>query len=269
MRVRRMTLALISLVTLQVAGSLGFIAFTAGAQSEELVAVISLYTGRAVCEVQYRKSDNDQWGEESREGPPIACPGGIVVTEILTQEEADQIVADFEEDQASGRSSADDPKQIRTVAISGNAVTDDAAIQGEATELHETAAAESGSLPDGSTSFMAPGTLAALTPEENEPSAVILAANCKQGKVGQERRADFAWNQKRLVLRSRLTSTTSVSHVPTGKFERSSLGSLPTTIRCAFGSVTLSTPRFGAQLGLNTSKMSTGSVVQRYLRVGG
>lgn len=198
MHTRRLAAALLSLISLQIVGSLSFIASDVRAQSNELVAVMSLYTGRDVCEVQFRKSDNDQWGEESREGPPIACPGGIVVTEILTQEEANQIASASEDGLMSGPNAGTDPVEVRVVVLSGDASADDEAIQGEISNLHETAAAESGSLPVDQAQFMAPEVLDAFLPTQPELGAAALAADCRQGRVGQERRADFAWNQKRI-----------------------------------------------------------------------
>lgn len=272
MHTRRLAAALLSLISLQIVGSLSFIASDVRAQSNELVAVMSLYTGRDVCEVQFRKSDNDQWGEESREGPPIACPGGIVVTEILTQEEANQIASASEDGLMSGPNAGTDPVEVRVVVLSGDASADDEAIQGEISNLHETAAAESGSLPVDQAQFMAPEVLDAFLPTQPELGAAALAADCRQGRVGQERRADFAWNQKRIGVTVKAYlyyKRVSCANWKTGRSEESSLVSLPTTTPCGFGSEMLSTPRSGARPNRATFRIHTGSTALKYSRAGG
>jgi hypothetical protein len=82
---RRTMLAASSLIVLQVLGTVGVVTSNVSAQADQLVAVIVGENNQDACEVQYRKSNNDQWGEDSRGGPPQACTGGIVTAYIATE----------------------------------------------------------------------------------------------------------------------------------------------------------------------------------------
>ena len=62
-----------ALAFFQVFGAGALVGATASAQSERFVAVVIGEKGRDVCEVQYRVSDDDNWGPRTISGPPQAC----------------------------------------------------------------------------------------------------------------------------------------------------------------------------------------------------
>lgn len=188
---------------MQAFGSVGLVAPDVMAQRDRLVAVLSLYTGRDVCTVQMFGS-NDGWGGNNTvEGPIKACPGGIVVTEIMNQRDAAQAVADSEAPSA-GRGAGSNGNRaiaVRTVELQGDASVDEEAVQEETSDLHELAAAASGSSSEDFAGSPAPGYMAPGARGEFLPArsvgvapAPARAASCRDGNTNQVRRAGIHWN---------------------------------------------------------------------------
>lgn len=120
MSVLRMFIACSSLVAVVAMPAIGFSIKVASAQSEPLVMVISGEKSRSACEVQDRRTNDDNWGAQSLEGPPVACEGGVVYAVITPQSEMVAAVSRAEVAAESAEASdvrvvpvPDDPKQSR------------------------------------------------------------------------------------------------------------------------------------------------------------
>lgn len=193
MRSRKAILGYAALALVQVLGIHGFYVSNVAAQSDPFVAVIVGQWGMNVCEVQDRKSDDGNWGAQSLDGLPKACEGGRVVATIMTQEEANREVARIE-----ARSATDGSEESSVIPLSGNAVADEAAIDAEMEAIHQMLEGGSVAALDPADvaaqgqflGFMAPEALENLPLGPQEPDTSILAAKCKDGKVGQQRRRD-------------------------------------------------------------------------------
>ena len=206
-RSRKTMFALSLLIVLQGLGAAGFISANASAQAEPLVVVIVGEKNQDACEVQYRRSDDGNWGAQTLDGPPQACSGGIVTAYITTEEEALQEGAAL---QGVARNAAEaEAVEVRFVQLTGNDTDDQVAVEAEIDAIHELFAPdvpdeEEALASDLTFAFMAPGALAsspvlADSPMPRlSPAAAVLAADCRTGRVGQERRADFSWQQKRI-----------------------------------------------------------------------
>lgn len=177
------------------------------AQQPGLVAIVSLYYGEEFCSVQIRTILDGK----DRFGPTMPCPGGLVVTEIVSQGEVSQAVADIEASSAlqNGDSGGDGATQVRTIQLSGDGSADSSAIEQATNDLHGDAAAASGISPEDldvpeAPAFMAPGALGEFVPANSDPSALPAAAGCSDGRVNQEKRAGITWNHDRIgvTLRS-------------------------------------------------------------------
>lgn len=183
---KSVAIPLMALVAVQLVVSSSYLGGGASAQSEQGAIVFRVYTGRDVCEVQYRRSDDDNWGPQTLDGPPVACSGGMVHGEFMSLAEANAEVA------KSSATSSSAGEII--VPLSGNETEDDAAITAAVQNLHDSVETAD---PEAESEVVSIGSLGlgylspdALSDEQwMRPS--ILAAECNSGRVGQKRRADF------------------------------------------------------------------------------
>lgn len=201
---RKTAVTLVTLLLAQMVGALALVNAPVSAQATDLVAVLSLYTGIDDCSVQYRRSTDGNWGANTIQGPPVACQGGLIVAEVMSQEQANQEMAD-----AAGAggtveaaSSTDGADEVRIIQLSGDQAADEAAIQAEIVSIHESVAPDS--FPEEEESafsfnttlgFMGAEAVHEAFPTRSAPPVAPLTAQCRQGRINQERRADFAWNQ--------------------------------------------------------------------------
>lgn len=137
--------------------------------------------GRDVCDVQYRRSDDESWGGQSIEGPPEACQGGLVYAYPATQQEANSEIVRAESSPAA--------EIVRLVPLTGSGTTDEAAIQAEISALHEEFDPDGVGGEGDALGFMAPGTMENTLIAHNAPEPVSFAT-CQKGRIGQWRRAD-------------------------------------------------------------------------------
>jgi hypothetical protein len=182
MRSPKAILGYAALALLQVLGILGFITSNAAAQSEPGAVLLQVIVDRDYCEVQYRKSDSDNWGAQTLEGPPVPCSGGATYGSYMPLAQANREAAAF-------RSSSTSYSTV--VPLTGNADADWASVEAAAMALHESVDTGSPDLAytsaqDGFLGYSAPG----LLQERLQSADNILAAQCRNGDVGQRRRAD-------------------------------------------------------------------------------
>ena len=143
-RSRKTAIAVVALLCVQFYGILAVGTGRASAETTNLVAVLSLYTSQDDCSVQYRRSTDGHWGEDTVIGPPVACQGGLVVTELMSQEEANQEVASASAARGTEAqiSASLGTAEVRIVQLSGDDAVDEAAIDAEVLSLHESVAPE-------------------------------------------------------------------------------------------------------------------------------
>jgi hypothetical protein len=178
----RATFVLILLVVAQVLCSMLFTHIDAVAQSDQLVAVVVGEKSQDACEVRYRRStDGDNWVAQSLTGPAEACQGGLVTAYIVTQSEASGEVA--------RATDAPSTESVSLVSLTGDPDADEVAILDTMNSVHEILDPEVVAEED-PLGYMSPETLKTLPLVDEAPAASVLAANCRTGNVGQQRRAD-------------------------------------------------------------------------------
>lgn len=186
-----MFIACSSLVAVVAMPAIGFSIKVASAQSEPLVMVISGEKSRSACEVQDRRTNDDNWGAQSLEGPPVACEGGVVYAVITPQSEMVAAVSRAEVAAESAEAS-----DVRVVPVPDDPEAIAATFLEQANAIHESFAGGATTEEVGAVGFMESDALEGSARTRDEPQASILAADCRTGAVGQQRRRDTRFSSK-------------------------------------------------------------------------